>query len=270
MKQVSSALAAGAAVLALGFIGCGGNGRAPFNLKLAADTDSTIRITWSVPTAGTPDAYAVYFRSLDETTFSLVAETTVNVYVHDPHGLTGWYRIDARFGTEAYDASTTPSTIPVRTDTVAVAELNAAGNSGYGWDRETGVARTYSMRNVGSRDQVDFYITDFKPAASNQLPYSIASPDMGPGDLGGVVHADSWRVNAFTDPLPDETGPLPAYAPNRYFNYVDINRVPIFIGCHTADDYYAFIRVTGVDIDNSWALVETWFQTVKGLRLTGH
>lgn len=267
MRQVRLAAAA---LVALLLVHCGGSARAPFNLRLSAESDSTVRVSWSVPTAGTPDGYAVYFRACSESTFSLVAETTVNVYFHDPRGMTGWYRVEARFGAETYPAATTPGTVPVRTDTIAVAELNAAGNSGYGWHRDGGIARTYTMKNVRNRDKVDFYITDFKPAASNQLPYSIASPDMGPGDLGGVVPADSWRVNLFTDPLPDESAPLPAPSPNSYFNYVDINRVPCLVGCYTEDGYYAFIKVTGVDVDNSWAQVETWFQPIRGLRLVRH
>jgi len=267
MRRLGIAVAAGLIVLA---VTCGRSGRAPFNISLAAADDSTVKISWSVPTDGSPDAYSIYFRGLGDTSYSLVAETTVNVYWHNPHGATGAYRVTARFGNETYEGTSTPGTVPVRTDTTAVAELNAAGNSGYGWDRKTGVARTYSMKNAGNRQAVDFYVTDFKPAASNQLPYSIASPDMGPGDLGGVVPADTWRVSAFTDPLADENAPVPAYAPNLYFDYVDITRTPCFIGCRTEDGHYALIKVTGVSLDNSWTQVETWFQLVKGLRLMRH
>ncbi len=258
------------ALMLAGLVRCGGPGRVPTNLRLEADTDSTVAIFWSAPAEGTPDRYAVYFKPLGETAYTLVAETTENGCIHDPHGRTGRYRVSARFGVEEYDAATNPSTVPLHSDTTAVAELNAPGNSGCGWDRKTGRARTFSMRNIGSQDKVDFYITDFKPAASNQLPYSIASPDMGPADMGGVVPVGSWRSTYFTDPLHDENTPLPAYAPNRYFNYVDIYRTPCLIGCHTHDGRYALIRVTAVNQENSWVQLETWFQSVAGLRLIQH
>ncbi|MBM3322524.1 hypothetical protein FJY69_03495 [candidate division WOR-3 bacterium] len=261
------------AVLALvlaGLVRCGGPGRVPTSVRLEADTDSTVGIFWSAPAEGTPDRYAVYFKALGETAYALVAETTENGCVHDPQGRTGRYRVSARFGVEEYDAATKPGTIPVHTDTIAVAELNATGNSGCGWDRKTGTARTFSMKNVGSREKVDFYVTDFKPAASNQLPYSIASPDMGPADLGGVVPVGSWRATSFTDPLSDENAPLPAYAPNYYFSYVDVYQTPCVVGCYTDDNRYSLIRVTAVNRANSWVQLETWFQAVAGLRLIQH
>jgi hypothetical protein len=270
MTDGQSLRLAGVVLLLAGMAGCGGPGRAPVNVRVAAETDSTVRINWSAPAEGTPDAYTVYFKALGETVYALVAETTENVYFHDPEGRTGWYRVAARFGAEEHEGTTSPSTIPVRTDTTAVAELNAAGNSGYGWDRKTGTGHTFSMRNVKSRDKVDFYISDFKPAASNQLPYSLASPDMGPADLGGVVPTDSWRVTCFTDPLSDENAPLPAYGPNQYFGYVDVYRTPCVVGCYTQDGCYALVKVTAVNQENSWVQLESWFQSVAGLRLVEH
>ncbi len=253
-----------------GLVCCGGPGRVPVNVRLEAETDSTVGILWRSPAEGTPDRYSVYFKPMGETVYALVAETTENGYVHDPQGRTGWYRVSAWFGAEEHIAPSSPGTIPVHTDTIAVAELNAVGNSGCGWDRSTGTARSFSMRTVGSRDKVDFYITDFKPAASNQFPYSIASPDMGPSDLGGVVPVGGWRLTSFTDPLANENVPLPAYASNSYFNYVDVYHTPCVVGCHTQDGRYAMIKATAVNRENSWVQVETWFQLVAGLRLIQH
>jgi hypothetical protein len=262
----------GATVVAalLVLAGCGGNGRAPSNLRLEADSDSTVKVIWSVPVDATPDKYLVYFQAADDTSYSLVAETTANLWVHNPNGATGWYRVEAEYGTQTYSASTTPGTVPVWTDTVALAELIASGNSGFGWDLHTGRGRTYSMTDVSSVGAADFYITDFKPSGMNQQPYSIASPDMGPSDPGNVVPPDSWRVSAFTDELSDENATLPSFSETAYFNYVDILKVPCSIGCYTADKHYALVNVAAVDVEHRWARVETWYQLVPGLRLTMH
>lgn len=250
--------------------GCGGTGREPLNLRLAADTDSTVKVIWSVPVDAPPDKYLVYFRAVAETSYSLVGETTVNLWTHNPNGATGWYRVEAQFGTETYPASMNPSTVPVRTDTVALVELNAAGNSGFGWDQQTGWGRTLSMTSVRNASSVDFYITDFKPPSANQQPYSIASPDMGPSDPGNIVPTDSWRVSVFTDTLPDEGAMLPSFTETSYFNYTDILRVPCSVGCFTSGGHYALVKVVRADVENRWVWVETWYQLVPGLRLTSH
>jgi hypothetical protein len=250
--------------------GCGGAGREPLNLRLAAATDSTVKVIWSVPVDATPDKYLVYFRAVGETSYSLVAETTANLCVHNPSGATGWYRVEAKYGAETYAASASPSTVPVRTDTVALVELNAAGNSGLGWEPQTGRGRTFSMTDLHSVSSADFYITDFKPPNANQQPYSIASPDMGPGDPGNVVPTDTWRVSGFTDTLPDENAMLPSFTETSYFNYTDILRVPCNVGCFTSDGHYALVRVVQADVENRWVWVETWYQLVPGLRLTRH
>ncbi len=250
--------------------GCGGTGMAPSNLRLEADTDSTVKVIWSLPVDATPDKFLVYFRAVGETSFSLVAETTANLWTHDPNGATGCYRVEAKYGAETYAAGTTPGTVPIRTDTISLAELNASGNSGFGWDRKTGRGRTYSMTDVRSASAVDFYITDFKPPNLNQPPYSVASPDMGPSDAGNVVPTDSWRVSAFSDSQPDENALLPSFSQTSYFNYTDILNVPSSIGCFTADSHYALVKVLSVDAEKHWVLVETWYQLLPGLRLTRH
>jgi len=250
--------------------GCGGNGKAPSNLRLEADTDSTVKVIWSVPVDATPDRYLIYFRPAGETSFSLVAETTANLCVHDPGGATGWYRVEARYGTETYAASTTPGTVPVRTDTVALSELNGAGHSGFGWDQKTGRGRTCSMIDIRSSVSADFYVTDFKHSHLNQQPYSVASPDMGPSDPGNIVPTDSWQVSTFTDSQPGENVLLPSFSPTSYFNYTDILNVPCSIGCLTADGHYALVNVISVDVENRRVLLETWYQLLPGLRLTRH
>jgi hypothetical protein len=251
-------------------LGCGVSGKAPSHLRLEADTDSTVRILWSVPVDATPDRYLVYFQPAGETSFSLVAETTANRCAHNPGGATGWYRVEAQYGTETFAASTTPGTVPVWTDTLALSELNGPGNSGFGWDAKTGLGGTYSMADIRSSGSADFYVTDFQPALFNQQPYSIASPDMGPSDLGNVVPADSWRISTFTDSQPGENVLLPPFSETTYFNYADITRVPCSIGCFTADGHYALVNVVSVDAENRRVRLETWYQLLPGLRLTKH
>jgi hypothetical protein len=251
-------------------IGCGGNGRAPSNVRLEADTDSTVKVLWSVPVDATPDKYLVYFRPAAETAYSLVAETTANVWVHDPKGATGWYRVEAEYGTETYAASMTTSTVPVRTDTLALVELSAPGDAGFGWDRRTGRGMSCSMTDIRNSGSADFYVTDFRPAPLNLQPYAIASPDMGPSDPANVVPTGTWRVSVFTDSQPEENVLLPALSPTSYFNYADISNVPCSIGCCTADSHYALIKVVSVDGEDRRVVLETWYQLLPGLRLTRH
>ncbi len=255
---------------ALGLSGCGANGKAPSNLRLEAATDSTVKVVWSVPGDATPDKYVIFFRPAGETSFSLVGETTANLWVHNPGGATGWYRVEARFGTETFAAGTAPGTVPVWTDTMALFELNGQGNSGFGWDQSTGRGRSCSMAERQSAGSADFYITDFRPSYLNQQPYSIASADMGPSDVGNVVPTDSWRVSGFTEPQPDENALLPSSSPTAYFNYTGLPATPCSIGCITADSHYALVKVIAVDIEKRRVLLETWYQLLPGLRLTKH
>jgi hypothetical protein len=263
-------LGLGAAACLSALTGCVGNGRAPSNLRLEPDTDSTVKISWTVPVDASPDKYVVFFRVAGETSYSLVAETTADFWIHNPGGATGWYRVEAKYGDESYAARTTPGTVPVWTDTVALVELGASGNSGFGWDPYTGHGRTCSMAENRSAGIADFYVTDFHVAQVSRLPYSIASPDMGPSDPGSTVPADSWRVSAFTDPQPGEDVLLPPSSPASYFNYTDIVKVPFTIGCHTADGNYALVKVISVDTGSRRVLLETWYQLLPGLRLTRH
>lgn len=260
-----------ALLLAAALLACdGASPKAPTAFVLASASDSTVLLEWLEPADGTPETYLIYFRPAGETLFGLVAETLATTYEHFPQGVTGVYRLSARFGDATFEAESEPSTRPVWTDTIAVAELNASGNSGYGWDRRSGRGRTYAMGRRESRTSADFYVTDFKPAALPMLPYSVASPSMGPADAGAVVPVDTWRSNRFTDPLAGEQDPLPSAAVPVYYNYGDISQLPGYIGCFTADSHYALVKVVAVDTANHWARLETWFQPVKGLRLISH
>lgn len=258
--------AVAALAAALSLAGCG-DARRPFNVRLEADADSTVKVVWSVPVEQTPDAYEVYFRAQGESTFTLAGETTASLWIHYPQGRAGSYRVTARYGEERRDAEHTPSTVPVYTDTIVLAELNATGNAGLGWDRSSGQARSLPMDRGGSADRADLYITDFRPSGIAQPPYSLASPEMGPADPGGVVPAAEWRSSEFTDPMAADTNGLPPYSTLAWFNYSDANPVPCAIGCRTADGHYALVKVCDVTEPDGWVKLVSWYQPVAGLRL---
>ncbi len=251
-------------------LSCGRDQRRPFNVRLTAASDSTVKVIWSIPAAETPDGYEVWFRPAGETAFVLVGETSLNLFVHDPQGRTGDYRVSARYGDERHVAVTEPSTIPVTTDTIVLAELNSSGNSGLGWDRTTGRARSLPMNRSGSAAAVDLYITDFHAGRVPQPPYSIASPDMAPADPGGGVSSADWRSTEFTDPMALDTAALPPYSSLYWFNYSDLVRIPCAIGCRTHDGYYARIEACAITAPEGWLKVICRFQRVQGLRLVPH
>jgi hypothetical protein len=247
-------------------------GRAPTDATLAAATDSTVTVSWTAPTEATPDKYYVAFMATGASTYTDVDTTpngTTTSYVHYPAGQTGTYKVTAVFGSTTYDASTTPSTASIATTVLTVSELNASGNSGYGWDRTTGVAVTYPMTVAGNADGVDFYITDFAAGHAGTI-YSIASPGLGPSDSGAVVPPGSWKANRFSNALANERDPLPAHSVTTYFDYTDLTTDPILVGCYTADGYYALVKLSGINTGAGTVSVQSWFQTIKGLRLIQH
>ncbi|MEO0086214.1 MAG: hypothetical protein ABIK37_06230 [candidate division WOR-3 bacterium] len=207
---------------------------------------------------------------MTDTNFSAIAETTGTVFVHNPQGMTGQYKVAAKFGDDLYETRTTLTTVPKHESTRVVSELDGVGNAGFGWSRDSGRGRTYSMRETANAAYVDFYVTDFQ-TGSTRLPYCIAGPQMGPGDPSGTVPTGSWRTNGFTDPLATEQSPLPPYSQNSYFNYTEIRQQPSFIGCYTTwDKHFALIKVTQVSVADATVELETWFQLVPELRLTRH
>jgi len=273
MKRLTVYVSAGLAAVVLCFVAasCGPLAGPPVNLQLGADsTGLRVMVVWTSPAEGPADRYRVYFASLSETTFGLVADTTATSFVHDPHDSTGSYTVAAVFSGTEYFARDTLSTVPVHTDTTAVAELDASGNSGYGWNRTTGAGRTVSMLKVENTGLADFYVTDFM-VGSNRLPYAVASPSKGPSDPAGLVPpSDAWRINGFTDPRANEHDPLPPRTDEFYFYYTDVVPVPCLIGCSTQDGYFGLVKVVSVDRSAAEARVVSWFQTVPGLRLMMH
>jgi len=271
-KLFSIASVAALAVTALVLVQCDELvGGAPTNVAIEAASDSTVLISWTAPTEGTPDKYLVYFMPVGSSSYTLTAETTATSIEHFPEGHTGHYKVVAKFSSDEYTGANMPTTEPVATPTAAVGELNAAGEAGYGWDRVDGDGMAYTMTEASSAPLVDFYITDWAGGYAGPM-YSIASPDEAESDPGnlGVVPAGAWKVNSFTDPLTNEDGPLPAHSALTYFNFTDIASTPAAIGCYTEDGYYAMVYIATVSTANGDVDAETWFQLVEGLRLIEH
>ena len=247
-------------------------GGAPLNIKIVADTDSTLTISWSAPTEGTPDKYMVGFMETGTASYTTIGEPTATELMHDPAGMTGTYKVTAVFGSSEYDGAITPTTMPIATVETAVGELNGAELAGYGWGRATGAGATYTMTQASSAASVDFYITDWEIGYDGPS-YYIASPDITPDDPGnvGVVPPASWAINAFSDPLGSLQGPIPHHESGiNYFDNTELTADPTVVACHTADDYYGLVKVGSFNTGTGEVKVESWFQTIMGLRLIQH
>ncbi len=280
MKKILSltGLGIGAAALAVFVQSCGILGGPALNVQVGAATDSTVQVVWTAPVEGAADNYLVYFKAVGETTFAFVGETTASVYVHDPRGFTGTYKVTAVFGSESYESPEKPTTIPVHGDTITLFELNAdSSRCAYGWDRDSGLGEHYSMATVSSAGEVDFYISDFQTGYARS-PYALVSPDKADSiDLGavGIVPEAAWRSNGFSNLLGGEEAPLPAFrtAPPTYFIYTELVQLPALVGLYTAGDdekHYALVKVHEASTVTGACRVETWFQMVQGLRLIRH
>jgi len=247
---------------------------APQNFEIAANsTGDKVVLSWDEPTEGVPDEYVIYFDEGGTGTFDTVATTTDLEYTHDPAGKTGKYKVAAKVGDNEY-ASEILSTIPIHTAAVTVSELEASGNSGYGWDRTNFTGSTYSMTSASNASKVDFYISNWQDDPSGgpwPTPYRIESPDEGPSDPAGIVPSGSWLQNRFTDPLSDPQAILPTFSSTTYFNFTQITNDPTYVGVYTkADGYYGLVKLSGANSTAGTIQVETWFQKVKGLRLIAH
>jgi hypothetical protein len=245
-------------------------GGSPTSFAIEAATDSTVKLTWAVPAEGTPDNYIVYFKEVGTSAFVEVQQLggTVLTYTDNPSGKTGTYYVAAKFGSNKYE-SDEKTTIPIHGTSTSLSELNATGNSGYGWTRADGAAGAFSMTSASNASSVDFYLTNFA-ANFTTVPYNIASPDMGPTDAGGVVPTGGWRVNAISNPLTDPQAALPTNSTTTYFNYTPLSAYPSYLGVYTTDGYYALIKIDGLNSTAGTVTVESWIQLVKGLRLIQH
>jgi hypothetical protein len=284
MKRLVLVVLTGAAALAALVViqGCGVLGGPPTGVAVSSgpdESDSTVVISWTVPAEGGPDKYLVYFRAVKDSGYELLGETTATSYYHDPNGMTGQYKVTALFGADSYDGVEKPTTVPIHGGAVTLFEINKdSSKCAYGWTRDSGKAGVFAMTDSANCVSVDFYISNLQVGSSTP-PYSVVSPNkadtIDPGAVGIVPSAD-WRSNGFSNPLPDEQSPLPAYdslpQPN-YYIYTKIPQPPCYISCYTAGEtekHYALIKVNSVDMAAGQVVVESWYQLVPGLRLIRH
>jgi hypothetical protein len=242
-------------------------GSEPTNVVLTAASATTVKIEWTAPSTA-PDKYIVYFKSANQATYADVGNVTATTYTHDPAGACGTYYVAAKYGSTEYN-SDVKSTIPIATTSITLSELNATGSSGYGWGRTAFDGATYSMSSTANAASIDFYLTNFATGFS-ATPYNIASPDQGPTDPGGVVQPGSWRANAISDPISDPQAALPAHTNTTYFNYTALSAYPSYLAVYTSDGYYALIKVDGLNTGAGTVTIDSWFQSLQGLRLIQH
>jgi hypothetical protein len=283
MKRIVSVVLTGVAALAALFViqGCGVLGGPPTGVAASAgpgDSDSTVMISWTTPAEGSPDKYMVYFRSITDSGFAVLGETTATSYAHNPHGLTGQYKVAAVFGGESYDGAEKPTTVPVSTGATTLFEINIdSSRCGFGWSRDSGIGKPYAMTDSANCAYVDFYVSDLQVGTGGEL--DIVSPNkadsIDPGAVGIVPRA-AWKTNGFTNPLSNAHNPVPAYQPPpnaNYFIYTQITMQPCYIGCYTAGDtvkHYALIQVDSADKASGKVWLQSWYQLVPRLRLMRH
>ena len=285
MKRVLSSVLTGLAVMtALVVIqGCGVLGGPPTGVAVSAgpdESDSTVLVSWTTPAEGSPDKYKVYFRPLSDTGYAAIGETTATSFAHNPHGVTGQYKVAALFGADAYEGAEKPTTVPAATGTVTLFEINTdSSRCGFGWSRDSGIGKVYSMTDSASCAFVDFYVSDL--AAGTGDPLDIVSPNKAHPDTGrsidtgavGIVPRAAWKANGFSNPVSAETVPSYQAPPNAtYYIYVQVAQ-PCLVGVYTAGDtlkHYAFIKVDSVNAAVGKVWLQTWYQLVPGLRLVRH
>ncbi len=247
---------------------------------LDAVTDSTVKIAWTPPDAEEPgfgcsrhkvsaDSFSVRFMECGAVSYDLLGSTDSTEWVHNPAGMTGTYKVTAWFGDTSYAYDMTPSTVPLHSSVIVVAELNAAGDAGYGWGRADGRGENCSMRDAASIGRADFYLTDFA-AGFHGPAYFFASPHLGPGDLGERIPAADWRVSTFAALLPNGSAPSPIVEPQAYLDRFELRTTPARVCCRTEDGYFAHVEVFDLNLSDGTVRVESWFQPIKGLRLLRH
>jgi len=247
---------------------------APTNLKLVADSDSTVKLTWSAPVDSTPGWYLVSFREVGTASYDSIASCTLALsYVHTPAYRTGHYQVTSVFTSTRSTSIETPSTIPVWSGVLQVPELSGTGRTGFGWLRSNGTATLYDMTTADSAAKVDFYVTDFAQGFAGPKYYA-ASPDTAPLDPGGTVPGGNWNMTMFShlDSLAGEDSILPRWTASitRYRRAKSLDSLPRLVAGYTADGHYALLRVTNVDTTLGKVTLETWFQLIPNLRLIEH
>lgn len=239
---------------------------APSELRLSQSSGVYVRLRWNPGRNSDSTRYAVWFRSVDSSRFALIDSVITSSYVHDPVGATGEYTVSARFGGQEAFAVETVSTVPVRTDSIVVSELNAGGLAGFGWDTLTRQGRLVSMADTAQVGLVAWYLTDLSPGYSGPA-YYLASPHIGPSDPGGVVPPGSWPRTGLLRIWGSSQDPLPEYDTLLYQDMVQIGSAGADVAIRIPDGHYALVRAFEPDANRGTCPVIAWYQPVTGLRL---
>jgi len=255
-----------ASLLLMVLIGCDGTVTlvAPENFTIAAATNEVdVVLDWDEVTEEI-DGYIVYFNSAAADTVTTAGYTHV-----DPQE-TGTYYVTAYSGEDESDPTTTQSTEPVIADNITLAEINAAGNSGLGWDRTDADATTYSMADATNAAFIDFYFSDW--AAGFAGPdYSFISPDLVETDPGVTWSmSGTWNSSSFTDALTDGFDDVTVVPATGYFNTQQITATNAAYAVATGDGYYGLVEVKSVNTGTGEVEVRVAFQPVMGLRILEH
>ena len=278
-RRIYAVLTGIAALTALVAIqGCGVLGGPPTGVAVSAgpgDSDSTVLVSWTTPAEGSPDKYMVYFRSVADSGYTVLGETTATSYAHNSHGMTGQYKVAAVFGGDSYYGAEMPTTVPIQS-AATLFEINAdSSRCGFGWNRDSGVGGVFAMTESANCASVDFYVSDLLVGTGG--PLNIVSPNKADTiDSGavGIVPRAAWRANGFSNPVLAETVPSYKAPPSAtYFIYTLVTSQPCYFGCYTAGDtvkHYALIQVDSFNLTTGQVWMKSWYQLVPGLRLVHH
>jgi hypothetical protein len=198
MKRIVSAVLTGVAALTVLVIiqGCGVLGGPPTGVAVSAgpdESDSTVLVSWTVPSEGAADKYVVSFRPATDSSYAVIGETTATSYAHNPHGVTGQYKVAAVFGGGSYYGAEMPTTVPIQS-AATLFEINAdSSRCGFGWNRDSGVGGVFAMTESASCASVDFYVSDL--LAGTGGPMNIVSPNKA-DSIGARTASRTrcWRI----------------------------------------------------------------------------
>ncbi|MEO0085023.1 MAG: hypothetical protein ABIK37_00135 [candidate division WOR-3 bacterium] len=241
----------------------------PSGLRLSQSSGVYVRVRWNPGRNSDSTRYVVWFRSLDSSRFTAIDSVVGLACLHDPIGATGEYTVSARLGGSEVFSAETVSTVPLRTDTVIVFELNAAGMSGYGWDSLTRRGRLLPMTDTALAGMTAWYLTDLSPGHSGP-GYYLASPHVGPDDPGGIVPPGTWPRTGLLRIWGSSQEPLPEFDTLLYQDRTQVGSAVSDVAVYVSGGHYALVRTFEPDMGLGKCPVVTWFQPVRGLRLIRH
>lgn len=247
-------------------VGCGDDVTisAPENFTIAAATNEVdVILDWDEVTDEI-DGYYVYFNT------AVIGNVTTAGYTHVDPQETGTYYVTAYLGEDESDPSTTVSTVPIVQDNIILAEINALGNSGLGWDRTDGSPTTYSMEDASYASFIDFYFSDW--VAGNAGPdYNFISPDLVETDPGVTWSmSGTWNQTGFTTALADAFDDVTVLPGSGYTNSQIADQTNAAYGVYTTDGYFGMVEVKSINLTTGEVEVRVAFQPVQGLRILEH